>query len=278
MSNYIGFFHPEELVSGPPIVFQIHLYLLHHAIYIPISKTVTVTWFCMVLMILFGIWVNYKLEIKPTRAAQILGETVYGFIEMMASGLGAWKNHFFAFVGALFVFLGIANMVMILPIPWVDKVGGHYFVNPALICPTANINTTLGLALISFFLMIGYGLRAHGLGYFKELTDPTPLMLPLHLLSEVTKPLNIAMRLFGNMIADSVIIGILYMFSSKVIGLFIILIPFHIFFEGFLGIIQSMVFTMLSLSYIAMAIGKETPLSIARRKLLKKKGIHSEHR
>ncbi|MCX5774448.1 MAG: F0F1 ATP synthase subunit A [Fusobacteria bacterium] len=277
MPNIMGFFHPTDLVPGPPIVFQIHLSFFHHQLLIPISKTVTVTWFCMMLMIVFGIWVNYRLELKPTRAAQVLGETVYAFIEMMASGLGAWKNHFFSFVGALFIFLGIANMVMILPIPWIDKVNGHFFVNPALICPTANINTTLGLALISFFLMIGYGIRAHGFGYFKELIDPTPLMLPLHLLSEVTKPLNIAMRLFGNMIADSVIIGILYMFTSKVFGLFVILIPFHIFFEGFLGIIQSMVFTMLSLSYIAMAIGKETPLSVIRRKVLKKQGKSVSH-
>ncbi|MGL4980325.1 MAG: F0F1 ATP synthase subunit A, partial [Fusobacteriaceae bacterium] len=94
-------------------------------------------------------------------------------------------------------------------------------------------------------------LRCHGvIGHIKTLFEPMPMMFPINLVGELAKPTNISIRLFGNMFAGMVIIGLIYKAAPAVIPA-----PLHLYFDIFSGIVQSFVFVMLSLVYIQGAIG-----------------------
>jgi len=84
------------------------------------------------------------------------------------------------------------------------------------------------------------------------LCEPTPIMLPMNLIGELAKPTNISMRLFGNAFAGMVIMGLLYMAAPAVLPA-----PLHLYFDLFQGLVQSFVFTMLTMVYIQGSMAPE---------------------
>jgi len=138
-----------------------------------------------------------------TRRMQRTPRGLQNLLEMAVSALdnfsvdiiGPKGRAFTPFIGTLFIYIAIMNLFGLIP---------------GFASPTANINTTLGMAIIVFFVVQYHGLRQSGVGYFKHfIGEPWwlfPLMLPLHLITEVVRPITLALRLYGNISGEDIAI------------------------------------------------------------------------
>ena len=120
---------------------------------------------------------------------EYMAESVYGLVE----GAMGEKNapRFFPLIGALWLFILFNNLFALIP---------------GFGAPTDTLKTNVGIALAVFFLTHIYGVKEHGLAYFKHFLGPSPalipLMLPIELISHIARPMSLAVRLMGNMMAD----------------------------------------------------------------------------
>lgn len=122
--------------------------------------------------------------------------------------------------------------------------------------PTSYIMITLALAISSFFVIQGAGIASNGiLGYLKGFLDPNPVMLPMNLISEVSLPISLCLRLFGNIISGSVIALLIKGFAGWAAILFMPII--NIVFDIGFGLIQTAVFVILSIIFTSMKIKDE---------------------
>jgi F-type H+-transporting ATPase subunit a len=126
---------------------------------------------------------------------------------------------------------------------------------PFLRPPTADLNMTLAMALVTFVSVQIYGIRAHGVvGRIKHMADP-PFLFPIEVISEFSRIISLSARLFGNVFAGEALLGVMYAIGAKV-GIVVIpvLVPvIFLFLELMFGTIQAMVFAMLTMIYIAVA-------------------------
>lgn len=255
-------FQVPPLVEGPRVVFFIPLpeflrkipFVMETAsggYGLPVTITVVTTWFLILFMfILFRVGTS-KLEVIPGRLQLIL-ESIYAFLDgVVGQMMGSWKKKYLSYIGPLFLFIFTANIISFFPIPWFFLNDGHVTFAPAFKSPTADLNTTVGLALLTTFMFLKASIKTNGvLGYFKGFLAPIPVMLPLNIVGEFAKPVNISVRLFGNAFAGGVIMGLLYMGAPAAIPS-----ALHLYFDLFSGLVQSFVFIMLSMVYIQGSLG-----------------------
>ncbi len=255
-------FITPPLVEGPAILFFIPLpdflsnmpFVMQYAdgkYGLPVTITVISTWFVIFLLgLIFKIGTK-KLEVVPGNlqvALESLYDFLYGIIKQM---LGGWVDKYFSFLSTLFLFILGCNLLSFIPIPWATIKDGIFSIAPAFRAPTADLNTTVGLALLTTAVFLGTSFKINGvLGYFKGLLEPMPFMLPINIVGELAKPTNISIRLFGNMFAGMVIMGLIYKAAPMVIPA-----PLHLYFDIFSGVVQSFVFLMLSMVYIQGSLG-----------------------
>lgn len=170
---------------------------------------------------------------------EYLAESIYGMVE----GAMGEKNakRFFPLIGALFLFLLFGNLIGLVP---------------GFVTPNDTLKTNVGLALMVFFLTHYYGIKEHGVvNYFKHFMGPSPvlapLIFPIELISHLARPLSLAVRLLGNMMADHKVI-------MSFFALVPILVPLPFYLLGMLVcLIQALVFCTLTMVYIGMAIEHE---------------------
>lgn len=259
----IEFFAPA-LVEGPRVMFFIPcpegfplaMKLTDGTSGLPVTITVITTWAIMLVFYLLFHFGLKKLDKNPSKR-QVLFEMLYnGLDSLVGSVLGKWKKKYFVYIGTLICFIFLANITSFFPIPGFSyNEQGQLIISTFFRGPNADINTTLGLALITTFSFIAASLKTNGiLGYFKGLMEPTPVMLPMNIIGELAKPTNISMRLFGNNFAGMVIIGLIYMAAPWFVP-----VPLHLYFDLFGGLVQSFVFTMLTLVYIQQSLGNSEP-------------------
>ena len=177
-------------------------------------------------------WQNFMesvLEFTQDIAKNQLGESLY--------------RPWVPFISTLFLFIFGCNWAGAL-IPWkvLELPEGE------LAAPKNYINTTVALALlVSVFYFYG-GLRKKGLGYFKRYLEPTPILLPINILEDFTKPLSLSFRLFGNVLADELTVSVL----TLLVPLFV---PLPIMGLGiFASSVQALIFSTLAAAYIAEAV------------------------
>ncbi|HEX7232779.1 MAG TPA: F0F1 ATP synthase subunit A [Candidatus Binatia bacterium] len=142
--------------------------------------------------------------------------------------------------GSFFLFILCANLVGLIP---------------GFSPPTSNLNTTLGLGLVSFLAYNWFGFRAHGVNYLKHFMGPVlflaPLFVVLETVSHLVRPVSLGLRLFGNMFGDHLAVEIFTDLSK--IG-----VPVVFYLLGTLvSLIQAFVFTLLSIIYVAMAVSHD---------------------
>lgn len=147
------------------------------------------------------------------------------------------------FVSTLFLFIFGCNWIGAL-VPW------KLLVLPEgeLAAPTNDINTTVALALLTSLTYFYAGLRKKGLGYFKRYLEPTPILLPINILEDFTKPLSLSFRLFGNVLADELTISVLVLLVPLIIPLPIMALGI------FAGSVQALIFSTLAAAYIHEAL------------------------
>ena len=205
---------------------------------IPVTKTVVSTWIVMAFLVVASFISTRKLDFVPKRFLQnvveLFVEAIMYLIEDMSPGNG---KKFLPLVGTLALFIGTANLAGLVP---------------GLSSPTSDFNTTLALALVVFFSVPYYGIKTRGAkNYFKDYITPSPIMAPFHIISEVTRTFSLALRLFGNIMGEEIVIAILFLLSP-------ILVPVPMMlFSIFTGIVQAYIFTILTAVYLSSAVSGE---------------------
>ena len=208
--------------------------------------------------------------IVPSRG-QSLVELPIEFLAGIVRGTGGkrWRQ-FAPLILAIFLFVLTANWMSLLP--GVGTIGlaeeasdGTPIIVPFVRAGAADLNFTLGLALVSFVSFIAFGLRANGLrGYLKELliAEPaymTPLLTPIHLISELSRVISLSMRLFGNVFAGEVLLATMLALTTAtlfMLPLAFVIPGIFIGLELLFGLVQALVFALLSMTYITLAIAE----------------------
>ncbi len=192
-----------------------------------------------VLLIIFAVLANKRIK----RAEEIPGyfqnilEMIVDMLDKMVEGImGANSRKFVNYISTIFIFILISN------------ISGIFGLRP----PTADYGTTLSLGVITFILIHYNGIKKHKMGHFKALCEPLPLT-PINIIGEIAVPISLSLRLFGNVLSGTVLMGLFY-------GLVPIFVKFgipsvlHVYFDLFSGAIQTYVFCMLSMVYINNSI------------------------
>ena len=171
---------------------------------------------------------------------EVVVEYVQGIAKnQMGSNFGEWVP----FVGTLFLFILISNWLGAL-VPW--KL--IHLPEGELAAPTNDINTTISLALATSITYFYAGLKKKGFSYFKKYFQPTPVLLPINILEDFTKPLSLSFRLFGNILADELTVSVLTLLVP-------ILVPLPIMILGlFASSIQALIFATLAAAYIGESV------------------------
>jgi len=226
---------------GPRVVF----YLGN----IAVTETVTVTWFIMFVLFAFSVTVTRNMK-KEASGMQLVVEQIVGIVNNLTKQNMGEKNAAFApFVGTLLFLIGISNII------------GLFGFRP----PTADLNTTMCLSITTFVLTQFFGMKSKGLGgYGKGFLEPMPLLLPLNIIGELANPVSLGFRLFGNITAGVIIMTLLYgalgAFTNSLLGLTVPILQagvpavLHIYFDLFAGLLQSFIFTMLTMVFISGAM------------------------
>lgn len=213
------------------------------------SHLVLQTWVILAILLVMAGIIRFVLKKRTSmvrRAALMMTESLMSLIDQ---ALGSFQFNHFAFIGSIFIFLLLCNIISI--VPWLEE-------------PTRDLNTTLAIAIISFLYKEYFTLKTHGLfGYIKTYCEPFALMIPLAMLGRLASILSLSFRLFGNIAGGAIIMQMYFSTAEssavfEAVGLlsglhFIILLFFGLF-EGF---IQAFVFTMLSVTYLSIALQPE---------------------
>jgi len=201
----------------------------------PLTRTmVTSAATSLLLIMLFGLIARAVVR-HPSGRLAAAGRLVFGFLhELVTDAVGRPSPGVEVFAGSLFLFISGAALVGQLP---------------GVPTPTANLAATSALAALVFLAVPLAGIRARGLlGYLGHYFRPNPLLFPLHLVSELSRTLALALRLFGNMMSGHLVVAILV----ALVGL---LVPVPLMaLDVLIGLLQAYIFTILASVYIGAAI------------------------
>ena len=203
--------------------------------FLKINGTIVTTWAMMIVMSFGAKLVTRRLATEGTVSRwQGLLEIIVTSIEKQIKEVGlSQPEKYLPFIGTLFLFVAAASLCTVLP--------GY---KP----PTGSLSTTAALALCVFVAVPLYGIRGQGLGgYLRTYTKPTFIMLPFNIISELSRTLALAIRLFGNMMSGVMIIGILLTITPYIFPIVMTAL-------GLLtGMVQAYIFSILAAVYIAAA-------------------------
>lgn len=215
-------------------------------------------------------WFRGASSLVPGRRQSLL-ELPIEFLSGIVRGTGGkrWRQ-FAPLVFGIFLFILVANWLSLFP--GVGTIGlietnehGDEILVPFVRAAAADLNFTLGLALISFVAFIAFGFRANGVrGYLHELlvAEPvymTPLLTPIHLISELSRIISLSMRLFGNVFAGEVLLATMFSLTTAALVMLPLAVTVPAVFLGLemlFGLVQALVFALLSMTYITLAIAE----------------------
>jgi F-type H+-transporting ATPase subunit a len=201
---------------------------------IAISSTVWTTWLIMVVLVGFSVITSRRLDKNPGKLQAAIEGVITTMYSAIESVLPQKTELVFAFVSTLWLFLIVANLAGIVP---------------GLKSPTADLSTTSALAAVVFFSVHWFGIKSEGWkSYIHHYFAPTPIMLPFHIISEISRTIALAVRLFGNMMSLDMAAMMILLVAGFLIP--VPLMMLHI----VEALVQAYIFGMLSLIFIASGI------------------------
>ncbi|HTP82388.1 MAG TPA: F0F1 ATP synthase subunit A [Alphaproteobacteria bacterium] len=209
--------------------------VLFHLGPVAITRPVVTTWGLMLLLVAMSWLVTRRLSLRPTRRQAVVELIVAGLMQQIGEVMRKDARPFLPLLGTLFILLVTANLSGVLP---------------GVEAPTSKIETPAALALIVFASVHYFGMRAHGaVGYLASFAKPKLIMLPLNVISEITRTFSLMVRLFGNVMSGEFIIALVVALA----GLFVP-VPLMVL-EILVGLVQAYIFTVLATVFIGAAVG-----------------------
>ncbi len=203
--------------------------------YMKVNLTIVTTWVLIVVLVTGSHLITRRLSagLKISRWQNLLEIVVSGVKKQIEEVGLRQPEKYLGFLGTLFLFVALANLCTIFP--------GY---EP----PTGSLSTTAALAISVFVAVPTYGIADSGLrGYLKTYIEPAFIMLPFNIISELTRTLALAVRLFGNIMSGTMILAILLSITPLIFPIFMTLL-------GLLtGMVQAYIFSILATVYIAAA-------------------------
>jgi F-type H+-transporting ATPase subunit a len=230
-------FDLAEVSVGQHWYWQLGAYPAH-------GQVLVTSWFVFGTVVLISLLGNLNLKSVP-EGLQNLTEYVTEFIRDLAKTQIGEEEYlkWVPFLGTIFLFIFVSNWSGAL-LPWrlLELPNGE------LAAPTNDINTTVALALLTSIAYFYAGISKKGLGYFKRYVSPAAFLLPINVLEDFTKPLSLSFRLFGNILADELVVGVLITLVPLVVPIPIMLLGL------FTSAIQALVFATLAGAYIGESV------------------------
>jgi F-type H+-transporting ATPase subunit a len=269
---------------------------LFHVGPIPVTNSMLTMFIVMALLLIVGRLIAVRASIIPGRVQGAYEEIVEFMLGLVEGAAGrTLGRRLFPLVAGLFIFILFANFSGLVPgfgtvgywheetvnangdvvataphsnevaqagtgdtsAPKAEGTHKEKVLVPFFRSPDADINMTLGMALVTFIAVQIYGIRFHGVGgRIKHMADP-PFLFPIEVISEFSRIISLSARLFGNVFAGEVLLGMMYSIGAAIK---IAVIPFlfpvvFMFLEVLFGAIQALVFALLTLAYIVVAVG-----------------------
>jgi F-type H+-transporting ATPase subunit a len=201
---------------------------------IGIMGSIVAQWCIIAIIAILSVCITRNLKIIPNKKQNII-EMITDFINnLVRDNMGEEYMGFVPYIATIVIFLSITNLT------------GLIGVTP----PTVDYSVTLALALITFFVVQWFAIKKIGLGhYFKGYVEPFAFILPINIIERVMLPVSLSFRLFGNITAGVVILDLAYKSLGSISGFaqLIVPIPLHFYFDLFDGIIQMVIFVMLTM-------------------------------
>ena len=215
----------------PLLFFENHWLHEHHLV------VVSYSWFVMGLLALFSFLATRRMSIIPGGVQNVMETILGGFDDLVTETMGPEGRKFFPLIATLGLYILASNLIGLFP---------------GFESPTANLNTTVSVAIVVFITTHVVGIRLHGMKYIKHFLGPiwwlTPLMVVIEIVSHLARPLSLSVRLFGNIMGE-----------DKVLAVVVLLVPFLVPLPVFVlmiftSFIQTIVFMLLAMMYIAGAM------------------------
>ncbi|MBD3427073.1 MAG: F0F1 ATP synthase subunit A [Candidatus Omnitrophica bacterium] len=201
-----------------------------------LNATLVYTWLVMGLLLAVS-WMatrNVSSDVQISAWQNFLESMVSFMRKEIRNVVRQDERPYLPFIGALFLFIAVSNFLTVVP--------GY---RP----PTGSLSTTSALAICVFFAVPAFSIRSRGVaGYLRHYIEPTAFMLPFNILSEVSRSVALAVRLFGNIMSGTLIIAVLLIITPLFVPIIMRL------FGLLIGQIQAYIFTVLSTVYIASAV------------------------
>ncbi|MDR0569705.1 MAG: F0F1 ATP synthase subunit A [Clostridiales Family XIII bacterium] len=222
-----------------------------------ITETVVAAVIVAVILVILTLWLSSGLQQVP-KGKQVLAEmAVKGIYDLVTGTMGKHCEKFAPYIGTLFMFLILGNML------------GLFGFRPT----TADVNMTFALGGFTFILIQYNGFKTMGFkGKLKHMCEPLPFMFPLKVIEEISFPISLSFRLFGNILGGVIIMALikngLYGLTEKLFGghmpsvgefhlpflQAVIPLPANFFFDMFEPVLQAFIFTMLTMVFVGMAV------------------------
>ena len=235
--NTIKFLSLAELEVGQHFYWELGSLKIH-------GQIILTSWFVIALILLAAILASRNVERIPSGIQNFM-ESVLEFLRSLTKDQIGEKDYrpWVPFVGTLFLFIFVSNWSGAL-VPWkvIELPSGE------LAAPTSDINTTVALALLTSIAYFYAGISKKGLGYFAGYAQPVAFMVPFKIIEDFTKPLSLSFRLFGNILADEIVVSVLCLLVPLFIPLPVMVLGI------FASSVQALVFSTLSAAYIGESL------------------------
>jgi len=196
------------------------------------------SWLVMIILILTGWLAAKKVELIPGKLQNVLEVIIDGIESFQVDMMGEEGRRYFPLIASIGLYIFTCNVMGLVP---------------GLLSPTANINTTLSCALVTFCATHYVGVRVHGVKYVKHFMGPllplAPLMVPIEIISHLSRVLSLTLRLFGNIMGEDLVLAILMVLAGK----FLAPLPM-MFLAIFTSFVQAFIFSLLAMLYIGGAL------------------------
>jgi len=214
----------EAILEGPRTVFTIFG--------LPITESVVNTWLVMAVLIILALIFRRNLQVYPDKRQNVVEAIVEAVSGLVNTTMGQKNKGFMPYIGTLFFLLLFSNLL------------GIFGLRP----PTADFSVTIAYGIVTFFCIHYFAIKAKGWSYIKGMAEPFIFLLPMNIIGEVAKPFSLGMRLYGNLLGGSVIMAMI----SGAVALFVPAVA-SIYFDFFSALLQSFIFVMLTMVFIAIA-------------------------